>query len=115
MSREIPQLYHISTLVKPVMRILLVQIAPLSKLSIFATQRDHFWTFINSTKTRMRFTKLNLFLHKIQGTSTTMGPIGIFVNGVALFDTEMELRGIQIRKCLCGGPGNPPCPGGPAE
>ncbi|PSR06740.1 MAG: hypothetical protein C7N14_08070 [Bacteroidetes bacterium] len=47
-------------------------------------------------------------------TSTTMGPIGIFVNGVALFDYRDGVAWNPNTNALCGGPGNPPCPGGPA-
>jgi len=43
-----------------------------------------------------------------------MGPIGIFVNGVALFDYRDGVAWNPNTNALCGGPGNPPCPGGPA-
>ena len=46
-------------------------------------------------------------------TSTTMGTIGIFINGVALFDYRDGVAWNPSTNALCGGPGNPPCPGGP--
>ena len=45
--------------------------------------------------------------------NTTMGNIGIFVNGVALFDYRDGVAWNSNTNSLCGGPGNPPCPGGP--
>ncbi len=45
--------------------------------------------------------------------STTMGAIGIFINGVALFDYRDGVSWNPNTNALCGGPGNPPCPGGP--
>ncbi|MEN9742718.1 MAG: hypothetical protein RLZZ65_523 [Bacteroidota bacterium] len=47
-------------------------------------------------------------------SSTTGGNIGIFVNGVALFDYRDGVAWNTQTNALCGGPGNPPCPGGPA-
>ena len=46
-------------------------------------------------------------------TATTPGNIGIFVNGVALFDYRDGVAWNANTGALCGGPGNPPCPGGP--
>ena len=46
-------------------------------------------------------------------TSTTMGNIGVFINGVALFDYRDGVAWNTTTNALCGGPGNPPCPGGP--
>lgn len=46
-------------------------------------------------------------------TPTTMGNIGIFINGVALFDYRDGVAWDPSSNALCGGPGNPPCPGGP--
>ena len=46
-------------------------------------------------------------------SSTTGGNIGIFVNGVALFDYRDGVAWNTQANALCGGPGNPPCPGGP--
>ena len=46
-------------------------------------------------------------------TSTTMGTIGIFINGVSLFDYRDGVAWNPNTNALCGGPGNPPCPGGP--
>ena len=46
-------------------------------------------------------------------TSTTGGNIGIFINGVALFDYRDGVAWNAQTNALCGGPGNPPCPGGP--
>jgi hypothetical protein len=45
--------------------------------------------------------------------STTAGNIGIFINGVALFDYRDGVAWNSTTNALCGGPGNPPCPGGP--
>ena len=47
-------------------------------------------------------------------TSTTGGNIGLFINGVALFDYRDGVAWNSTTNALCGGPGNPPCPGGPA-
>lgn len=46
-------------------------------------------------------------------TATTGGNIGIFINGVALFDYRDGVAWNTTTNSLCGGPGNPPCPGGP--
>ena len=46
-------------------------------------------------------------------TATSGGNIGIFVNGVALFDFRDGVAWNTSTNSLCGGPGNPPCPGGP--
>lgn len=46
-------------------------------------------------------------------TATTMGNIGVFINGVALFDYRDGVAWNTTTNALCGGPGNPPCPGGP--
>jgi hypothetical protein len=46
-------------------------------------------------------------------TATTGGNIGLFVNGVALFDYRDGVAWNPTTQALCGGPGNPPCPGGP--
>lgn len=45
-------------------------------------------------------------------TPTTGGNIGIFINGVALFDYRDGVAWNATTNALCGGPGNPPCPGG---
>jgi len=45
--------------------------------------------------------------------STTGGNIGIFINGVSLFDYRDGVAWNPNTNALCGGPGNPPCPGGP--
>ncbi|MEM7659419.1 MAG: YHYH protein [Bacteroidota bacterium] len=42
------------------------------------------------------------------------GNIGIFINGVALFDWRDGVAWNPQTNALCGGPGNSPCPGGPA-
>ena len=47
-------------------------------------------------------------------TATTGGNIGVFINGVALFDYRDGVAWNPNSNALCGGPGNPPCPGGPA-
>lgn len=46
-------------------------------------------------------------------TNTNGGNIGIFSNGVALFDYRDGVGWNSNTNSLCGGPGNPPCPGGP--
>ena len=46
-------------------------------------------------------------------TATTGGNIGLFINGVALFDYRDGVAWNNTTMALCGGPGNPPCPGGP--
>jgi hypothetical protein len=46
-------------------------------------------------------------------TATTGGNIGVFKNGVALFDYRDGVAWNNTTQSLCGGPGNPPCPGGP--
>lgn len=57
-------------------------------------------------------------LNPIQNTgtlsATTGGNIGIFKNGVALFDFRDGVAWSSTTNALCGGPGNPPCAGGPA-
>lgn len=46
-------------------------------------------------------------------TPTTGGNIGVFINGVALFDYRDGVAWNTTTNALCGGPGNPTCPGGP--
>jgi hypothetical protein len=46
-------------------------------------------------------------------TATTGGNIGVFINGVALFDYRDGVAWSNTTNALCGGPGNPPCAGGP--
>jgi hypothetical protein len=46
-------------------------------------------------------------------TATTGGNIGVFVNGVSLFDYRDGVAWNTSTGALCGGPGNPACPGGP--
>ncbi len=46
--------------------------------------------------------------------STSAGNIGVFVNGVALFDYRDGVAWNTTTNSPCGGPGNPPCPGGPS-
>ncbi len=46
-------------------------------------------------------------------TATTGGNIGVFINGVALFDYRDGVAWNNSTNSICGGPGNPPCPGGP--
>ena len=48
-------------------------------------------------------------------TPTNGGNIGIFINGVSLFDYRDGVAWNNDTMSLCGGPpgGNPPCPGGP--
>lgn len=45
--------------------------------------------------------------------ATNPGNIGLFINGVALFDYRDGVAWNPNTQSLCGGPGNPPCPGGP--
>jgi hypothetical protein len=47
--------------------------------------------------------------------STVGGNIGIFINGVSLFDWRDGVAWNPATNALCGGPGNPMCPGGPAS
>ncbi len=44
---------------------------------------------------------------------TNGGNIGLFINGVALFDYRDGVGWNSATNALCGGPGNPRCPGGP--
>ena len=53
-------------------------------------------------------------LSPVQGTGTTAttgGNIGVFKNGVALFDYRDGVAWNNTTGTLCGGPGNPPCSG----
>jgi len=56
-------------------------------------------------------------LHPSENTGTPQptnpGNIGIFINGVALFDFRDGVGWNSNTNAPCGGPGNPPCPGGP--
>jgi hypothetical protein len=55
-------------------------------------------------------------LNPVQGTgtvATTGGNIGVFKNGVALFDYRDGVAWNNATGALCGGPGNPTCTGGP--
>lgn len=45
-------------------------------------------------------------------TPTSGGNIGVFINGVAMFDYRDGVAWNTTTNSLCGGPGNPPCPGG---
>jgi YHYH protein len=45
-------------------------------------------------------------------TATSGGNIGVFVNGVAMFDYRDGVGWNSTTNALCGGPGNPACPGG---
>ena len=44
-------------------------------------------------------------------TATTLGNIGVFINGVALFDFQDGVAWNTATNSWCGGPGNPPCSG----
>lgn len=44
-------------------------------------------------------------------TATNPGNIGVFINGVALFDYRDGVAWNTTTSALCGGPGNPNCPG----
>jgi hypothetical protein len=46
-------------------------------------------------------------------TNTSGGNIGVFINGVALFDYRDGVAWNTTTNSLCGGPGRTPCPGGP--
>ncbi len=46
-------------------------------------------------------------------TNTSVGNIGVFINGVALFDYRDGVAWNTSTNSLCGGPGRTPCPGGP--
>lgn len=46
-------------------------------------------------------------------TNTTAGSIGVFINGVSLYDYRDGVSWNPNTNALCGGPGNSPCPGGP--
>jgi len=48
-------------------------------------------------------------------TATSAGNIGIFINGVAMFDYRDGVAWNSTTNALCGGPGNPACPGGPGS
>ncbi len=45
-------------------------------------------------------------------TATSGGNIGVFINGVALFDYRDGVAWNAATNSLCGGPGNAPCAGG---
>lgn len=47
-------------------------------------------------------------------TPTTLGNIGVFINGVAVFDYRDGVAWNTSTNSWCGGPGNPVCPGGVA-
>lgn len=46
-------------------------------------------------------------------TATSLGNIGVFINGVAMFDYRDGVAWNTTTNSFCGGPGNSPCPGGP--
>ncbi|SFB76824.1 Por secretion system C-terminal sorting domain-containing protein [Flexibacter flexilis DSM 6793] len=46
-------------------------------------------------------------------TATAGGTIGVFVNGVSMFDFRDGVAWNTTANAYCGGPGNPPCAGGP--
>jgi len=46
-------------------------------------------------------------------TATSGGTIGVFINGVSMFDYRDGVAWNATTNAFCGGPGNPPCPGGP--
>lgn len=56
-------------------------------------------------------------LNPVENTGTAIetnpGNIGIFINGVSLFDWRDGVAWNPNTNDLCGGPGNDPCPGGP--
>ena len=56
-------------------------------------------------------------LNPVQNTGTPtslgLGTIGVFVNGVSMFDYRDGVAWNTATNSWCGGPGNSPCPGGP--
>ncbi len=59
---------------------------------------------------------LNPTVNAGAGTSTSGGNIGIFINGVAMFDYRDGVAWNTATNALCGGlPGMSPCPGGPGS
>ena len=59
---------------------------------------------------------LNPTVNAGAGTSTSGGNIGIFINGVAMFDYRDGVAWNTNTNSLCGGlPGMSPCPGGPGS
>ncbi len=44
---------------------------------------------------------------------TLPGKNGVFINGVSIYDYRDGVAWNPDTNALCGGPGNPPCPGGP--
>ena len=56
---------------------------------------------------------LNPVVNSGTKSATTGGNIGIFINGVSLFDYRDGVAWNPTTNALCGGPGNPMCPGGP--
>jgi hypothetical protein len=59
---------------------------------------------------------LNPTVNAGAGTSTSGGNIGIFINGVAMFDYRDGVAWNSATNALCGGlPGMSPCPGGPGS
>lgn len=59
--------------------------------------------------------KIPLNPKKNEGAEIVSNPgnIGVFINGVALFDYRDGVAWNPNTNAPCGGPGNPPCPGGP--
>jgi YHYH protein/Secretion system C-terminal sorting domain len=55
---------------------------------------------------------LNPVVNSGTKTATSGGNIGIFINGVALFDYRDGVAWNSTTNALCGGPGNTACPGG---
>ena len=48
-------------------------------------------------------------------TNTTAGNIGVFINGVSLYDYRDGVAWNSNTNSICGGPGNTQCPGGPGS
>lgn len=71
-------------------------------------------TFLTTSQNAIFKFPLNPLKNTGTATATTGGNIGIFVNGVALFDYRDGVAWNPATSALCGGPGNPACPGGPA-
>jgi hypothetical protein len=72
-------------------------------------------TSVASTQNAIFKFPLNPTQNTGTATATTGGNIGVFINGVALFDYRDGVAWNTTTNSLCGGlPGMSPCPGGPA-
>jgi YHYH protein/Secretion system C-terminal sorting domain len=55
---------------------------------------------------------LNPIVNTGTKTATSAGNCGVFINGVSLFDYRDGVAWNNTTGTICGGPGNPTCPGG---